>query len=236
MGLLRALPLLALSLVACGAESEEEGTEEPSTSNDAIVGGRTTFEEPAVGVTTYDGATGCSASLVRPNVILLAGHCFSADRTDIAPWKFQVRKSATESYDFDTGAGWVKGRFAGSDDIALLRLEQPVPPEVARPLPIARGWPRYGTRLQMMGFGCTERDGPGAGVKRILETRYGVSWDLGWRSKGSCPGDSGGALIDSSSRSLLGVISGWNSAGFDLFGDVVKHRAEVEREIERLAR
>lgn len=100
----------------------------------------------------------------------------------------------------------------------------------------ARPYIRDGTNLQMIGFGCTERDGPGAGTKRMLETRYGAKWDLGWRSRASCPGDSGGALIGSSTRSILGVISGWGGpAGFDLFGDVVKHRAEVEREADRLA-
>jgi hypothetical protein len=69
----------------------------------------------------------------------------------------------------------------------------------------------------------------------MLEVKYGVGWDLGWVTKASCPGDSGGALIDSSTRSILGVISGWRSSGYDLFGDVVKYRAEVEREADRLS-
>jgi hypothetical protein len=229
-----ALALLVVAIVGCGSESDDREDQEAS-STDAIIGGKPTFHEPAVGVSTLDGATGCSGSLVRPNVILVAGHCFPPDRTDIAPWKFQIRKSATETYDFDTGPGWVKGRKAGSDDFGLIRLAEAVPAEIVRPLPLARGWPSYGTKLQMIGFGCTERDGPGAGTKRMLETKYGIGWDLGWRSKASCPGDSGGALIDSSTRSLLGVISGFKWEGTDLFGDVVEHRAELEREADRLA-
>lgn len=234
MAIVRALALLGFGFLGlgCTAESAED---DMATSDDAIIGGRATFAEPAVGVTTWNGATGCSATLVRKNVILLAGHCFPADRTDIAPWRFQIRKSAAESYDFDTGAGWVKGRFAGADDIALLRLEQWVPPEIAGPLPIARRWPSWGTTLRMIGFGCVDGQGTGGGVKRMLEKRYGPAWDLGWVTRASCPGDSGGALIDTSTRSILGVISGNDWAG-DLFGDVVTHRDEVEREADRLAR
>jgi hypothetical protein len=225
--------LLAVVVAGCATETAEE--QDSSSSTEAIIGGTPTFHEPAVGVSTLDGATGCSGSLVRANVILVAGHCFPPNRTDVAPWKFQIRKSATETYDFETGPGWVKGRHAGSDDMGLIRLVDPVPPEIAKPLPIARRWPSYGTKLQMIGFGCTERDGPGAGTKRMLEIEYGIGWDLGWRSKASCPGDSGGALIDSSTRSLLGNISGFTGSGYDLFGDIVKYRAEVEREADRLA-
>ena len=234
-----ALALVILGLAGCGlagcGTTNDDSDEEQASSTEAIIGGTATFREPAVGVSTLDGNTGCSGSLVRANVILVAGHCFPPGSTEVAPWKFQIRKSATESYDFDTGPGWVKGRNAGSDDMGLIRLVQSVPSNVARPLPIARRWPSYGTKLQMIGFGCTARGGDGAGTKRMLEVNYTLGWDLGWVTQASCPGDSGGALIDSSTRSLLGVISGYEGDGDDLFGDVVKHRAEVEREADRLA-
>lgn len=235
---MRSLRPFVPAILACflgGCSTDDAVEDEAAQADDAIIGGRETFHEPAVGVTTLDGGTGCSASLVRSNVILLAGHCFPPDRTDIAPWKFQIRKSATETYDFETGRGWVKGRFAGADDVALLRLESHVPETIARPLPIATRWPAYGTRLEMIGFGCTKRGGPGQGVKRMLEISYGAGWDIGWRSRASCPGDSGGALIDSSTRSILGVISGFNSVGFDKFGDAVGLRSEIEHEATRLA-
>jgi hypothetical protein len=228
--------LVVLALVGCGSESDDSEQEEASSA-DAIVGGKRTFHEPAVGVSTLDGMTGCSGSLIRPNVIIFAGHCFSPGRTDVAPWKFQIRKSATETYDFETGAGWVKGRSAASDDIGMVRLQQSVAPEIAKPIPIAKYWPLWGTKLQMIGFGCIERDGDGigAGTKRMLEKRYSPGWNMGWVTQASCPGDSGGALIDSSTRSLLGVISGWTDSGYDIFGDVVKYREEIEREADRLA-
>jgi hypothetical protein len=44
-----------------------------------------------------------------------------------------------------------------------------------------------------------------------------------------------GDSIKGTLGNLLGVISGWRSSGYDLFGDVVKYRAEVEREADRLS-
>lgn len=70
---------------------------------DAIIGGTTTYAYPAVGVTVHQGSTGCSATLIRSNVILLAGHCFEPGRSDIRPWQFEIRKSATESHRYATG-------------------------------------------------------------------------------------------------------------------------------------
>ena len=225
---------LAGSLAGCGAGDGASAHEaEGETNEDAIIGGTETFERDAVGVTTLDGNTGCSATLIRSRVILLAGHCFAADRTDIAPWQFEIRRSATESYRYDTGEGWVKGRHAGSTDVALLHLKQAVPAEVATPIPIAKRWPSYGTTLQLLGFGCTQRGGDGAGVKRKLETTYGLSWDLGWVTKATCPGDSGGALLRSRGPEMLGVLSGFRSTRYDLFGDAVAQRAELEAQIAR---
>jgi hypothetical protein len=224
-----ALACVAVVSVGCGdaAEVEAEGA-------DALVGGRDTFAYPAVGVTVLDGATGCSATLVASRVILLAGHCFGPGATRIDPWQFEIRHDATTRFRYGTGDGLVLGRSPGADDVALLRLTSSVPPEVARPIPIASSWPHYGTRLDAVGFGCTDRQtGAGAGTKRLLSTTYRLRWDLGWTSSGNCPGDSGGALIDSGRPAVVGVISGWrNPSGYDLFGDVPKHRATLAAQID----
>jgi hypothetical protein len=227
--------LLGLALFAVGcAVSQEEGESDPSASEDAIIGGRETFAHPAVGVTRLNGDTGCSGTLVRSNVVLLAAHCFGADRTDIAPWQFEIRKSANDRYRYVTGEGWVKSRAgAGEADLALLRLREHVPASVAKPIPLATAWPWWTTKLELLGFGCTERGGGGAGVKRIIEKRHGPGWSLGWVTQATCPGDSGGALLDSNGPAVLGVLSGYRGNGYDLFGDVVKYRAELEAVIAR---
>ena len=86
-----------------------------------------------------------------------------------------------------------------------------------------------------MGFGCTQRGGDGAGIKRKLEVRYGIGWDLGWVTRATCPGDSGGALLSARGPEVLGVLSGYRGTGFDLFGDAVAHRVELETQIARLS-
>lgn len=222
--------LSMLAIAGCADASDDDGVETPATSNDAIIGGTETYERDAVGVTTLNGDTGCSATLVRRDVILLAAHCFDPGRTDIAPWQFEIRKgdAPSQRFRFDTGEGWVKGRnYPGSEDLALVHLKQPVPANVATPIRIASAWPSWGTTLEMIGFGCTQRGGGGAGVKRKIEKTYYPSYDLGWVTQASCPGDSGGALLSAQGPALVGVISGYRGNGYDLFGDAVKYRAEL---------
>ena len=213
----------------CAAESGD-GSASTGASADAIVGGAPTSSYPAVGVTVNGGATGCSATLVASNVLLLASHCFEPGRTEIAPWQFEIRKSATDTHRFPTGRGWVNSREgAGEDDVALLRLETPVPSSIARPLTLARDYPAMGNTMRMIGFGCTVRGGGGAGVKR------GISFSWGENKDASCPGDSGGALIAYPSSQIVGVISGYNTgSGDDLFAWVPKHYDTLMQEIAAL--
>lgn len=233
--LARIASALVLALCAGACTADDTTTEDPAESaDDAIIGGTTTYTYPAVGVSVNNGATGCSGTLVRPNVVLLAAHCFAANRTDVAPWAFEIRKSATESYRYPTGRGWVGDRGgAGEDDVALLRLETPVPSSVARPLELATDYPASGNTMRMIGFGCTQRGtSNGSGTKRVISFGWGDNKDA------SCPGDSGGALIAYPSAKLVGVISGYKNDGThdDLFAWVPKHRAELLRQIAALER
>lgn len=217
-------------LVGCSPNTGDDGPSAESA--DAIVGGASTFMYPAVGVTVNGGSTGCSATLVAPNVILLASHCFEPGRTEIAPWQFEIRKSATEKHRYPTGRGWVNTRAgAGEDDVALLRLEAAVPSSVARPLALASDYPAAGNTMRMIGFGCTVRGAGGAGVKRSITFAWGENEDA------SCPGDSGGALVAYPSSQIVGVISGYdNASGDDLFAWVPKHHDALVREIAALSR
>lgn len=223
------LVLASALLGGCAADVNAE-PESDGESSSAIVGGAATYSYPAVGVTVNGGATGCSATLVASNVILLAGHCFEPGRTEIAPWQFEIRKSGSESYRYPTGQGWALGREAGEDDVALLRLEKAVPSSVAKPLTLARSYPEVGNTMRMIGFGCTSRSaGGGRGTKRSISFGWGENKDA------SCSGDSGGALIAYPSSQVVGVTSGYNNqTGDDLFGWVPKHYDTLVREIEAL--
>jgi hypothetical protein len=93
-------------------------------------------------------AFGCSAVLIAPDLALTAGHCargavsgptalqlhFRPDRTPPA-FRATVRAVAFHS---DYAPAPIEPRNAHSD-IALLRLARPVPPEIATPIPVARG-------------------------------------------------------------------------------------------------
>jgi hypothetical protein len=219
--------LCAVAFLGCS----EDVVGENDTS---LIGGSETFDHPAVGVTVLEDRTGCSATLVADNVLLLAGHCFDGTRTDIRPWQFEVRHANGDRFRYDTSEdGLVFGRNAGVDDVAVLRLVQHVPASVAQPIPMATSWPASGTRLELVGFGCTSRQtSVGRGTKRHLFATYDFWWTAGQRTQASCGGDSGGALL--ANGSVLGVISGYQTASqIDLFGDVPKYQARLADQVRR---
>jgi hypothetical protein len=223
------LGLCALGLVGCSGA--EDGIGEKDTS---LVGGSETFDHPAVGVTVLGDATGCSATLVTSNVLLLAGHCFDPNRTDIRPWQFEVRHANGDKFRYETSQdSLVFMRNAGVDDIAILRLVEHVPPSVAQPIPLATSWPATGTRLELVGFGCTNRQSSvGRGTKRHLFATYDFWWTAGQRTQATCGGDSGGALL--ANGRVVGVISGYQTASqIDLFSDVPKYQARLADQIRR---
>jgi V8-like Glu-specific endopeptidase len=234
--LLRGVFLLLASCTGLGC-ADAPADEDANATSDAIVGGEETAFWPAVGVTVYDGGVGCSGTLVASNVVLLAGHCFPAGRTDIAPWQFQIERNG-KKYRYDTGPGWVYSgangsRDAGEDDIALVSLKTAVPSSVARPLELAREFPAPGTAMQILGYGCTDRAaGGGQGTKRRIRLTWGENADA------LCPNDSGGALIESASGRIAGVNSGYYTAGSndDIFAWVPKHEGELRRQIAALRR
>jgi len=224
--MLSALALAALTLVGCANDTASE--EESDSNSESALVGEETFDRPAVGVTTDGTNTGCSGTLVATNAVLVAGHCFEAGRTTIDPaWKFEIRKSATQVYRYELIDGWVKGRNAGGDDVALVRLGSHVPATVARPIAIGRRWPSYGSRVELMGFGCNPATGGERGIKRHTFATYNIAWDApgGWATRVLCGGDSGGALLYGDT--VIGVLSGYRGDWTDLFGDATAYRAEM---------
>lgn len=130
-------PLLAIGLSAAGA-----GTGGPAPAQDLRGAGRITFA---------DGSGGCSGSLVRPDLVLTAGHCLPAVRNGVviaprdlvfaptigtgAPGRPVPGRAVLRHPLWDQLPPETRGRIRF--DVALLRLAEPIDPALAAPLPLA---------------------------------------------------------------------------------------------------
>src|SRR4051794_24166763 len=65
--------LVCALTVACG---DPRGTEPSASSSEALVDGRVTEERPEIGYVSLPTG-GCSGTLIAPNAVLSAAHCFN---------------------------------------------------------------------------------------------------------------------------------------------------------------
>jgi protease YdgD len=120
----------------------------------------------AVGLLDLAGAASCSGTLIAPDLVLTAGHCLmgDVDKTELSgalisfhpgrspglppPEPVQGRIAAAHPiYGFGIGTAAARMGF----DFGLLRLEAPIPSEVAVPL-IMGPLPSLGDRLVIAGY------------------------------------------------------------------------------------
>ena len=112
------------------------------------------------------------------------------------------------------------------DDIALLRLKDPVPESVASPTSLAHSATGEGSEITIFGYGCTERARrTGSGTKRAYATVYDRSFNL-------CPGDSGGPVVLGSDGPILLINSAYYTrSGKDIFAQPYRWRDALEEQI-----
>src|SRR5450432_4860961 len=69
------------SLVAC---SSGAGSDDPTSTEDAIVGGRSDTKDAAVVAIDIGGEALCTGSLIGPRLVLTARHCVSETSEEVA--------------------------------------------------------------------------------------------------------------------------------------------------------
>lgn len=202
---------------------------------------------PAVVLLRLPGGEGCSGTLVGTSWVMSAAHCFyDSDHSDYRASDFDVLFGASaelakhrHSYDLSgavavmSAADWSWEDDAQvARDIAVFRLDDPVPPSIATPeaLPLWAHVCKSGFDAHVVGYGpqlslC--RDSRGQPTRRIGTVRsaevepepegnlFFVSELVGydWCSEygGNSPGDSGGPLFRETEhdRLLCGSVSGY---------------------------
>ncbi len=229
----RALPIRPLALavtLAATALACADGPEGPDApSLDAfeakVVRGELTRERPEVGSISV----GCTATLIAPEVGLSAAHCFNYGSREqpgrYGTFTIETASGGERRYTIERYVSF--SQQLGAGDLALFRLAEPVPADVARPAPLALSEPVAGTTLTVFGYGCTQRGANGDWRKRK------ASFPMGTATNHLCPGDSGGPVFDTATGAVLRVNSGYYLDGFgtDIFGDVPRYNGTLAAKI-----
>ena len=202
-----------------------DADETPSTDTPYIIGGDpvSTCAWPAA-VFVDMGTSLCTGSLVHPEVVITAGHCFSEGIKRVgfgesanSISKFVGVEECVAHPDWD-------GTLAKGVDFAYCKLSSPV--NDVEIIPVLMGceleYLQPGASVVGVGFGLTSVGGS-AGKKYAVETEFqrftGSEALVGLDSKGFCNGDSGGPVYVNLPEEDFGADAGWRVFGVTSYGD-----------------
>lgn len=231
--------ILSVAVAACGSAGPEEldlstvSIEDATdTTEDEIVGGSATSSYSAVGGIADSQDAFCTATLIAPDRILSAAHCFDDASGQLYFVGGSVLTKPTyraRIKSFKQHPGW----DGEKNDIAIATLADPVP---ATPYPVATNLTDavVGKRLLFVGYGVTNGwTQRGFGTKRqvsiTITALRSTEIEYSERGKNTCSGDSGGPAFVKTSTGALAVagVTSYGDAGCTQYG--VDTRTDVYR-------
>ncbi len=158
-------PLLAAVLLLPAWHSRSGAAESglPDGSSRRILSGPEQDPYAAVGkIWATSKGRHCTATLVAPDLVLTAAHCMSSHKDGwvAVPYRAVFRPDVRDGRSRASGIGaalaigetYVETGHI-SRDLALLRLKEPIPEDIARPIPVAAGALLRGRDLATYSYG-----------------------------------------------------------------------------------
>jgi len=202
----------SLAVFALCAACSDPGA--PLTSGQQpIVNGELDPYDPGVVALTFNGSSFCTGTMVSPRVVVTAAHCVDGV-TDFTRLRVQVGVRLGDGATILVIDGKVHEQYqGGSNDIALLLLDEPGP---AIPWPVSTtpfDATFLGQNTRIAGYGATDPDGGGDGNKReglsAISSFDSLDFEYTSNPSQTCFGDSGGPafLTIDDVEYLIGVTS-----------------------------
>ena len=230
-------PCAASASVSSCVSSAAVAPPASASADQPIVGGVPTTGYPFVGYVSsdYGGGTssGCTGTLVRDKWVLTASHCIEETDGKVMGVKVTFEPDSDQATTWHSATSWQQhpqyGKPVPPDtvyyinrgyDCALIELDAPV--DGVAPIPygsFAMDATWVGKPVTQIGYGFTDGNGNGSGIKRELATTIGDVHDgvlgLAENGTGTCQGDSGGPTLYDAGGGALEVlgVSSYGSQG-----------------------